>query len=151
MAAFPVDLLLIEDNESYATLVVRNLESLEHIKFGIRTAGTLVEGLKMLDERPAHLILLDLLLPDSGGLDTFKKIHNHFPGIPVIVLTAVSDEENAVKAVQLGAQDYLIKGETDKNQITRSIRYALERQKTSTTGKRSSRSSSRRRKTRMIG
>ena len=129
MAAFPVDLLLIEDNESYATLVVRNLESLEHIKFGIRTAGTLVEGLKMLDERPAHLILLDLLLPDSGGLDTFKKIHSHLPGSPVIVLTAVSDEENAVKAVQLGAQDYLIKGETDKNQITRSIRYALERQK----------------------
>lgn len=129
MAAFPVDLLLVEDNESYAKLVVRNLESLEHIKFNIRTAGTLVEGLGMLEERPAHLILLDLLLPDSEGLDTFKKIHSHFPGVPVIVLTAVSDEENAVKAVQLGAQDYLVKGEADKNQITRSIRYALERQK----------------------
>ena len=129
MAAFPVDLLLVEDNESYARLVVRDLESLEHIKFNIRTAGTLVEGLRMLEERPAHLILLDLLLPDSEGLDTFKKIHSHFPGVPVIVLTAVSDEENAVKAVQLGAQDYLVKGETDKNQITRSIRYALERQK----------------------
>jgi PAS domain S-box-containing protein len=129
MAAFAVDLLLIEDNESYAKLVVRNLENSEHIKFNIRTAGTLVEGLEMLEQRAAHLILLDLLLPDSGGLDTFKKIHSHFPGIPVIVLTAVSDEENAVKAVQLGAQDYLIKDESDKSRITRSIRYALERQK----------------------
>ncbi len=129
MTALPVELLLIEDNESYAKLVVRNLKNAENIKFNTRTAGTLAEGIEMLEERPADLILLDLLLPDSGGLDTFKNIHSHFPAIPVIVLTAVADEDSAVKSVKLGAQDYLVKGEVDNDQITRAIRYALERQK----------------------
>ncbi len=72
MTALSVELLLIEDNESYSNLVVRNLKNAKHIKFNTRTAGTLVDGIEMLEEYPAVLILLFLLLPDSGCLFTFK-------------------------------------------------------------------------------
>jgi signal transduction histidine kinase len=73
-------------------------------------------------------VLLDLTLPDSRGSDTFRRLHDQAPSIPVVILTGVDDEEIAVSTVQQGAQDYLLKGHVDGKQLARSIRYAVERQ-----------------------
>ncbi len=128
MARNEFNVLLIEDNDSSAELVERKLGLAKNIKLNTRRVNTLSKGIELLEEGGIDLVLLDLQLPDSDGLQTFKEIHKCSPELPLIVLTVVSDEELAVKAVKLGAQDYLIKGEVDTNQLTRSIRYAFERQ-----------------------
>ena len=129
MPSGPIKTLLIEDNESYSRLVAKMLGGTEKIEVIIECVDTLAKGIEALEENRYDLVLLDLQLPDSEGLKSFAELHKRYTDIPVIVLTGTSDEELAVKAVQLGAQDYLIKGEVDVNQLTRSIRYALERQK----------------------
>lgn len=129
MAKNEFNILLIEDDDSYSRLVERNLGLAKKIKFNTRRVDTLSKGIDILEGTGIDVVILDLQLPDSEGLQTFKEIHKHFPELPVIVQTVVSDEELAVKAVQLGAQDYLIKGEVDNNQLARSIRYAMERQR----------------------
>ena len=73
------------------------------------------------------MILLDLTLPDSHGLETFFSMHAHAKGVPIVVLSGYDDEAVAVKAVQAGAQDYLVKGQVNDNVLVRSIRYAIER------------------------
>ncbi|MEQ9619354.1 MAG: response regulator [Deltaproteobacteria bacterium] len=129
MASNNLRILLIEDNESYSKLVQKKLAASNEIKFETKCADTLSGGIEFLEEADTDVVLLDLMLPDSEGLNTFIKIHDHSPHMPVIVLTAVSDEEQAVRALQLGAQDYLIKADLDNNQLARSIRYAFERQR----------------------
>lgn len=74
------------------------------------------------------VILLDLSLPDSQGLDTFIRMHTKAPEVPIVVLTGLDDETISVQAMQAGAQDYLIKGQVDSNLLVRSIRYSIERQ-----------------------
>ncbi|MFZ0544783.1 MAG: diguanylate cyclase, partial [Candidatus Promineifilaceae bacterium] len=73
------------------------------------------------------LVLLDLNLSDSQGFDTFRQIQNLRADIPVILLTGTNNEEIALKAIQEGAQDFLVKGEVDAKLLVRSIRYAIER------------------------
>jgi serine phosphatase RsbU (regulator of sigma subunit) len=73
------------------------------------------------------VILLDLTLPDSRGLETFIAMHSHAEEVPIVVLSAYNDEATAVKAVQAGAEDYLVKGQVDDNALVRAIRYAIER------------------------
>ena len=73
------------------------------------------------------MILLDLALPDSQGLETFFAMHAHAGDVPIVVLSGYDDEATAIKAVQAGAQDYLVKGQVNDNLLVRSIRYAIER------------------------
>jgi len=73
------------------------------------------------------VILLDLTLPDSAGLETFFSLSAGAEQVPIVVLTGLKDETAAIKAVQSGAQDYLVKGQVDDNSLVRSIRYAIER------------------------
>jgi signal transduction histidine kinase len=73
------------------------------------------------------IVLLDLGLPDSQGLDTFARAYAHAPEVPIIVLTSSDDESLALEAVRKGAQDYLVKGEIDRHTLTLSMRYAIER------------------------
>ena len=75
------------------------------------------------------LVLLDLGLPDSRGLETFVKAYAHAPQIPFVVLTGLNDETVALSAVRQGAQDYLVKGQTDGGLLLRAIRYATERKR----------------------
>jgi DNA-binding NtrC family response regulator len=75
------------------------------------------------------IVLLDLSLPDSLGLDTFTRVYDKAPCLPIIVLTGLDDEELAAKAVREGAQDYIIKGQVDSNLLARAIRYAIERKR----------------------
>ncbi|HLE16809.1 MAG TPA: ATP-binding protein, partial [Syntrophales bacterium] len=129
MSPRPIKTLLVEDNDSYCRLVAKMLGGAGDISFEIEYADTLARGIEVLGENGIDLVLLDLQLPDSEGLGSFAEMHERYPVIPIIVLTGMSDEDLAVKAVQLGAQDYLIKGEVDVNQLKRSIKYALERQR----------------------
>ena len=73
------------------------------------------------------VLLLDLSLPDSSGLETFLQAYAKAGDIPIVVLTNVNDEPTAIKAVQAGAQDYLVKGQVNDNLLLRSVRYAIER------------------------
>ena len=78
--------------------------------------------------RPPSLVLLDLNLPDSHGAETFRRVMEHAPNVPVVVLSGQDDEALAIKAVHQGVQDYLIKGDISSKQLESAIRYAVERQ-----------------------
>jgi len=75
------------------------------------------------------VILLDLMLPDSRGLQTFDKIRAEASDVPIVILSGLEDEELGIEAVRNGAQDYLVKGEMDSNILARTLRYAIERKR----------------------
>ena len=127
-----IKLLLVEDNEDHAFLIQKMLKEARKAEFQVEVRDTLTKGLERLAQDNIEVILLDLTLPDSIGLDTFGRVHAHAPAIPIIVITASSDEVQALMAFQKGAQDYLIKGEIDTDLLERSIRYAIERNKSKT-------------------
>src|SRR2546425_4749252 len=121
------NVLLIEDNAGDADLVrLRLLEGGSQLD--VRCVDRLSTALASVANQPPAVVLLDLTLPDSHGPETFRRLHDQAPGIPVVILTAVDDEEMAASTVQQGAQDYLLKGQVDGKQLARSIRYAVERQ-----------------------
>lgn len=122
--------LLVEDNPGDIRLIREMFGEAEADHFDLMCAENLAGALKCLDEASVDVILLDLSLPDSQGLDTFTKINSRVPAVPVVVLSGFGDEAFAVEAVGRGAQDYLTKGKTDSNLLVRSLRYAVERQRT---------------------
>jgi signal transduction histidine kinase len=124
-----IKILLVEDNPGDARLIQEMLTEIQDPPFVLETVDHLARANRRLAEDDIDVILLDLLLPDSHGLETFTKIHNKVPNIPTIVLTSFDDEDLAVKAVREGAQDYIVKGQIDTHSLVRAIRYALERQK----------------------
>jgi two-component system, cell cycle sensor histidine kinase and response regulator CckA len=122
--------LLVEDNPGDVRLLQEFLLEVPSVQFVLKQVQQLDEALKFLEEENFDVILLDLLLPDSQGLETFIKIHTQCPAIPVIVLTGFNDENLAIHAMQQGAQDYLVKGQVNGDLLFRSMRYAIERQRT---------------------
>ena len=98
-------------------------------RFRLRSSERLGEALRLLSEAHFDVVLLDLGLPDSQGLDTLRRLRDRNPKVAVVVLTGRDDEELALRALQEGAEDYLVKGEADAGQLRRSIRYAVERGK----------------------
>ncbi len=123
-------LLLVEDNPGDARLIEEALADAGDDNFELEHVEDLASGGACLDSVEYALVLLDLDLPDSVGLETFQQMRTHGPKTPFIVLTGLNDEGLALKAVQLGAQDYLIKGETDGHLLVRAIHYAIEREQT---------------------
>ena len=121
--------LLIEDNPGDARLIREMLRDARSASVELTIVDRLSDGLKQLQERSIDLLLLDLTLPDSSGLETFEAVHSAEPSVPVVVLSGLDDEAVAVRAVQQGAQDYLVKGQVDSGTILRSMRYAIERQR----------------------
>ncbi|HIE43503.1 MAG TPA: hybrid sensor histidine kinase/response regulator, partial [Candidatus Omnitrophica bacterium] len=97
------------------------------ISLELECADRLSKSLSRLAKGGIDVILLDLSLPDSQGLETFIEVYSKAPQVPIIVLSGLDDESLAVKAVGKGAQDYLVKGRVDSNLLVRSIRYAIER------------------------
>jgi signal transduction histidine kinase len=120
-------ILLIEDNPGDADLIrLRLVES--HSDVPVSCVDRLSTGLaSMLVETPA-MVLLDLNLPDSHGAETYRTVLREAPGVPIVVLSGLDDEELAVSAVHQGVQDYLVKGSFDSKQLARAMRYAVERQ-----------------------
>ncbi len=126
-----IQLLLIEDNPGDARLVREHLfEATGAQRFTVANSPSLAEGIAALGQREApDIVLLDLSLPDSFGLETLARWLAAAPALPVIVLTGSDDEALAVNAVREGAQDYLVKGRIDGGLLVQAIRYAIERKK----------------------
>ncbi|HEX3035905.1 MAG TPA: GGDEF domain-containing response regulator [Thermodesulfobacteriota bacterium] len=118
--------MLVEDNPGDARLIEETIGETD-TTFEITHANRLSEARKLLRESEFHVILLDLLLPDGTGIDTFLRLVALVPDIPIIVLTGLNNENLAVRAVREGAQDYTVKGQLDGGSLVRSIRYAIER------------------------
>lgn len=124
----PITVLMIEDNPDDVYLIKRLISLAVSVpEVALETASSLEEGLARLDRGGIGVVLLDLSLPDSGGLDTLLALQKRWSHLPVVVQTGVSDEELGMEAVRLGAQDYLIKGEPNIQLLVRSLRYAIER------------------------
>ena len=128
MNSAPVRILLFEDNPGDARLIKEYLQESSQSHFSISQTGELTLGLESLRRQLPDIILLDLGLPDSQGLETLLKVKSQAPDSPVIVLTGLSDYEIAIKAMNAGAQDYLIKGEFTSDLLVRAIHYAVARQ-----------------------
>jgi two-component system cell cycle response regulator len=122
-----IRILLVEDNPGDVRFFRELLAEVAHGQFEVVTVGRLSQGLRSLFAERFEVVLLDLSLPDSQGLETFTRMQSQFTRTPVVVLTGLDDETLALKAVQKGAQDYLIKGQVDGNLLVRSIRHAIER------------------------
>lgn len=124
-----IGVLLVEDNAGDALLVRYMLEEVERTSFEVSHAERLEEAVKSLRERAFEVVLLDLSLPDSRGLETLFRVREAAPELPVVVLSGLDDEEVAVQALHSGAQDYLVKGQGDGDLVSRAIRYAIERKR----------------------
>ena len=129
MAVTSFKTLLIEDNPADARLVEEALAEVPDAGFDLEWANGLADGLQRLRIRPVDLVLLDLCLPESRGLETLARTRACSPETPIIVLTGVDDRELAVRAVRDGAQDYLVKGQFEPPALVRSMHYALVRQR----------------------
>ena len=124
-----IKVLLIEDNTGDTVLIRGMLDDSKKIHFKVTDAARLDDGLKFLVKDSFDVILLNLCLPDSKGIDTFNIMKYNATNIPIIVLTGLKDDIFAISAVGRGAQDYLVKGEVTSKQLIRSITYAIERKR----------------------
>jgi two-component system, NarL family, sensor histidine kinase UhpB len=120
-------ILLVEDSPTDQYLIAAFLDDSHDQSFDVETVDRVARGIERLQAGRFDLVLLDLWLPDAGGLEGFEAIRQAAPDVPVIVLTGLDDDASAVAAVNAGAQDYLVKGSVDAPTLARSIRYAIER------------------------
>jgi signal transduction histidine kinase len=119
--------LLIEDNQGDADLVrLRLVES--NPMLDVSCVSRLSEGIQSLRDKPPALVLLDLNLPDCQGAETFRKLLEKAPDVPVVILSGHDDRALAIKALHQGAQDYLLKTGLTSGDLDRAMRYAIERQ-----------------------
>ena len=123
------NVLLIEDNPGDARLIREMIAEDERTPFTVHAADRLAKGLELLSGGETALVILDLTLPDSHGLDTFAKVYAHSPAVPIIVLTGNDDDALALSAVKAGAQDYLVKSRLDRELLLRSMHYSIERKR----------------------
>jgi signal transduction histidine kinase len=126
-----VHVLLIEDDPEDVILVERSLGiSLEPFHpFTLEHSAGLQEGLDRLANRDTDVLLLDLDLPDSQGVDTVVRVRERDSEVPIVVFTMIGDDDTALSALKAGAQDYLVKSELNGSLLSRAIRYAIERQR----------------------
>ncbi len=121
--------LIIEDNPGDARLIQEMIADDPEAPFAVQVVDRLATGLERLSGHETSLVILDLSLPDSFGLDTFAKVYAHSPAVPIIVLTGNDDDALALSAVKHGAQDYLVKSRLDRELLVRSMRYSIERKR----------------------
>jgi PAS domain S-box-containing protein len=122
--------LLVEDNRVDRRLVERLLSTCSHpVKLAVESVETVSAAVECLNTGEYDLVLLDLNLPDSSGVETVRRVNEIEPPTPIVVLTGADDEETALLAIRSGAEDYLVKGQFSSNSLIRTIVYALEREK----------------------
>ena len=122
-----IKILLVEDNPDDVFFLGTVLRKVTGTHFQLETAPNLAASIERLAAADIDLVILDLTLPDSTGLDTFNGLKSHARNVPIIILSGMDDETLAVNAVHAGAEDYLVKGRADSQLITRAIFYAMER------------------------
>ena len=129
MTSRPIHVLLIEDNPGDIRLVRELFAQTSGGQFTLTHVGRLDAGIRSLSESLIDVILLDLSLPDSQGIETLIRMHAAAHGIPIVLMTGLEDEELGLHLIQAGAQDYLIKGQTSAPLLARALRYAVGRKR----------------------
>lgn len=124
-----IKILLVEDNPGDAFLIGEQLEEFANFTYELKNIETLNEALNILKEQAFDVILLDLGLPDSDGINTFLRVYNKNPLVPIIILTGLNDETIGSYAVKKGAQDFLVKGQIEGRLLQSTIQYSIERKK----------------------
>ncbi|HEY9685219.1 MAG TPA: hybrid sensor histidine kinase/response regulator [Oculatellaceae cyanobacterium] len=119
-----ISILLVEDNPADAIYVE---EVLSHESHTVTTVQRLGDAKNRVLAEKFDIVLLDLSLPDGQGMETFLSLNEYLTVTPVIILTGLDDEDTSLQAVKLGAQDYILKKEMTEYQLSRAIRYAIER------------------------
>jgi len=122
-------ILIVEDDATQAAFL-QELLSMTEEGYRVDVANTMADGLALCRAKSFDLLILDLNLPDSQGLVTMERFMEHDPGLSILLNTGMDDEHLAMQAMQIGAQDYLVKGQTTARGLVRAIRYALERKRT---------------------
>jgi len=125
----PTQVLLVEDNPGDACLIAELLREAGVDAFTLSHVSSLADAFQTLSKTSVDVMLLDLSLPDSSGLDTVRLANKHAPDVPIVVMTGLNDGELALNAVQEGVQDFLVKGDTESEWLARCIRYAIERKR----------------------
>lgn len=128
----PLSLLLVEDDRGDA-LLVEELIADTAMGTQFHWAKTLTEAFNALAEIRPDCVLLDLHLPDAGGVDALDRLGALDPKLPIVVLTGLNDEHFGVSAMASGAQDYLVKGRVDPETLRRAVLYAIERKRAEVT------------------
>ena len=124
-----IRIALIEDNPGDVRLIEEYLNENTSINMHLHHYSSLTEALKEIKNQNFDVILLDLNLPDSFGMNTINKIINVIKETPIVALTIISEESLAVDALKKGIQDYIVKEYLDSYNLVRSINYAIERKK----------------------
>ena len=124
--AVPIRVLIVEDDED-DDLLIREMLAEAPVRFEIERVSRLEAALERLGRDRVEVVLADLTLPDSQGIATFRRLYRHPSRAPILVLSGLADEALALRTVEEGAQDYLVKGEFDSALLVRSIRYAIKR------------------------
>lgn len=125
-----IHVLLVEGDPAYVEYIKDLItEVIREIKILVDHAPSLAKAIDLLDKKDFDVVLMDLMLPDSMGLETFQQFNQRAPNVPVILLSSLDDSQVATQAVSEGAQDYLPKRGLSSRLLLRSIRYAIERHK----------------------
>ncbi len=127
MTDAPIRVLLVEDNLVQRRLIEGLLAKLSDGMFDLECSERLATGLERLAFGGIDVVLLDLMLPDCEGLQTFLRVRRAAIGIPIVVLTGLDDQVLALTALQEGAEDFLVKGQVNGDILARSLRFAIER------------------------
>ena len=129
MPILATKILLVEDNPGDARFLLETLAEIAQARFELIHRETLAQALDYLAKSSPDILLVDLGLPDAQGLDAVVLLRGAVPHLPLVVLTVTDDESLATRALQAGAQDYLIKAHIDGHWLWRSLSYSLERQR----------------------
>ena len=128
MSDAPIRILLVEDSVAFRHAMQGFLDEAFVEDIDILMAKTLGEGIESLAANPdISCVLLDLMLPDSEGADTFLRLRDQGSGVPVILLTSIEDEKMSLELIKQGAQDYLVKKHVNSDMLARTVRYSIER------------------------
>ncbi len=130
MVSEVINLLLVDDDVVDRRLIAKALTRFpQSVRFNIQTAGTVSEAIELLSGNKYDIVLLDLNLPDSDGIETLEKVHNADSNVAIVVLTGLPDEKMGLQTIEKGAGDYLVKGKFSDDALMRAIRYAIERKR----------------------
>jgi signal transduction histidine kinase len=124
-----IRILMMEDDQYYYRFVKRLLSPRDTTVFDVMHAVSVADCEAHLAEDIPDVIIMDLCLPDSSGLETLSRVSAVAGGAPIVVLTGSDDEETGLRAVSMGAQDFLVKHQVSNDSLVRSVRYAIERRK----------------------